>query len=98
MAFTPARSRAPVAIGAMYIRLTDKPSVDTILTGPDGDEDHIVEAASRGAQYSLVVEYNDGSTETVAGNLVPHITSAQITALISFIAGLRAQAVEQILP
>jgi len=98
MAFTPAQVRTPVSIGVMHIRLTDEPAIDRIVTGPDGEEDHIVQPASQSAQFSLRVVYSDNTEETIAGNLVPHITTEQITALQSFLTGLRAQAEEQILP
>jgi len=84
-AFDPAVSRTPVAIRDLSVVL-----VDYVETGG--------EPAHQAARFEVQVEYDTGEIIVRQGNLVPHITSAQITALISFIAGLRAQAVEQILP
>lgn len=86
------QNRVPVAIGRLYIRLDHVPA----QYDPDtGDE---IEPASKSAQYEFTVIYSDGSTKRKAGNLVPHITTAQREALLNFVDSLRAQAEQQVLP
>jgi hypothetical protein len=97
MAFNRAVIRTPVSIGRMVIRLTDVPETSETVDGPDGPET-VTEAAWQSAQFELVVEYDDGTTERRAGNLAPHITTAQRDALMQFLSNLRAQAETQILP
>ncbi len=50
------------------------------------------------ADYSVQVIYSDGSMRVLTGNLVPHLTQGQINSLLSFMASLRVQANDQILP
>jgi len=51
-----------------------------------------------GATYVVWVRPSDGSVRRVAGNLVPHLTQAQINALLSFMSDMRAKANAEILP
>lgn len=50
------------------------------------------------AHFQLLVLRSDGSRKSLRGNLVPHITEAQRNGLMDFMAALRTQAEEQILP
>jgi hypothetical protein len=84
-AFDQAISRTPVAIRDISVVL-----VDYVASGD--------EPARQAARFEVQVEYDNGEIITKQGDLVPYITQAQIDALIGFIAGLRVQAVEQILP
>ena len=85
MAFEQAISRTPVAIRDLSVVL-----VDYVATGE--------QPARQAARYEVQVEYDTGEIIVKQGDLVPHITPAQITALQAFIAALRMQAVTQILP
>ena len=85
MAFNPALTRVPVRIRALYVALRDFADIGEV-------------EAHQEAKYTVLIEYNDGSVEAVSGDLVPHITAAQIEALQGFLAGLRVQAEQQILP
>lgn len=60
-------------------------SVQLFDPDPDGDE-------IQGIGYSVQVRYSDGSLEVEKGDLVPHLTGAQISALQDFMASLRVQA------
>jgi len=73
MAFTPEQSKVPVAIGDTSVVLVDH----------DGSEiDEVL--------YEVQVLQADGSIFSVpSGNLVPHLTTQQITALQSFMADMR---------
>ena len=51
----------------------------------------------QGAIFELDVLYNDAEHRPLRGNLVPHLTKAQIQTLQTLIADLRAQAESQIL-
>ena len=84
MAFDKAISRTPVAIRDLSVVLVDYVE--------DCDR-----PARQEARYEIQVEYNTGEIIVKQGDLVPHITPTQITALQEFIAGLRIQAEEQIL-
>lgn len=84
--FDKAISRSPVAIRDLSVVLVDY--VET-------DEEH---PARQEGRYEVQVEYSTGEIVIKSGNLVPHITTAQINALKAFLTSLRAQAVEQILP
>ena len=50
------------------------------------------------AEYDLVIGFDDGSTTTKRGGLIPHITPAERTALMGFMDTLRARAESEILP
>ena len=50
------------------------------------------------ANYSVQVVYSTGEVRALTGNLVPHLTQAQINALQSFMAAMRTKAVAEILP
>jgi len=32
-----------------------------------------------GAQFDIIIVYDDGAKRSIAGNLVPHLTAAQVT-------------------
>jgi len=85
MAFDKAESRMPVAIRDLSVVLVDYAAA--------GDQE-----THQQARYEVQVEYDTGEIKVMQGDLVPHITTAQIEALQGFIAGLRVQAEEQILP
>lgn len=83
MPFTPEPTRSPQALEDI--------SVELFSPNPAGAE-------SAGATYSVQVRMSDGAVVVRTGNLVPHITQAQINALLGFMATLRAQAVAEFLP
>ena len=84
MAFDKAEARIPVAVRDLSITLVDHSEVSD-------------RAAYQSARYSVQVGYDNGDIEVMNGDLVPHITTAQIEALQAFIAGLRVQAAAEIL-
>lgn len=48
--------------------------------------------------YHMEILYNDSSVKHRSGNLVPHLTAQQITALQNFMAYIRTLAESEILP
>ena len=75
------------------VAATDVIDISAELFDPDplGDED-------QGITYNVQILFNDGSLQVKRGDLVPHITPAQISALQSFMASLRTQAENEFLP
>ena len=51
-----------------------------------------------GARYSVQVRYSDGDLDVITGDLVPHLTPAQINTLLTFIADMRTKAEAEVLP
>lgn len=83
MAFTPESPRIPTFIGDISITLTDYADM----------------AISDRADYEAQVLDADGSLFCLtSGNLVPHLTVGQISALQAFMADMRAKAESEILP
>jgi hypothetical protein len=83
MAFSAEPVLTPTAIGEITVHL-HSPDPTTI------DESR--------ARYTVQVRYSDGSTRVVSGNLVPHLSQAQINGLLGFMDSMRVQAIAQILP
>ena len=83
MAFTRQANNVPTSIGRIVIRLVD------------GD-------GTTGNQRTLfkvqVLNASGDEFETLTGNLVPHLTGAQITAIQDFLDDIRTQAENEILP
>ena len=53
---------------------------------------------SQSASYSVQIGFSDGSTQVRRGSLLPHLTGGQITQLQTFLADLRTQAENELLP
>lgn len=83
MAFPTQQSKTPDRIAAIEVRLYSP--------DPLGSE-------ASGAHYEAQVVYSDGEVRLVSGNLVPHLTQAQINGLLSFMADMRTKANAEILP
>ena len=79
-----ALTRTPEAIEDISITLTDYIATD--------------EPARQTATYEVQVKYDDGSITVMNGDLVPHLTPAQITGLMDFVDSMRTKAEEEILP
>ena len=60
--------------------------------------DAVDEPARQTATYEVQVKYDNGDIKVASGNLVPHLTAGQITALMGFMDSLRIKAEEEILP
>jgi len=83
MTFTTEQNKIPDSIGDISITITDY--ANPVST----DQIH----------YSVQVLQADGSIFRVAtGNLVPHLTAGQISALVDFMATLRTKAETEFLP
>ncbi len=80
-----AESRIPESIADFSVVLTDYIE--------DGDQE-----ARQEGRFEVQVVYNNGEIKLIQGDLVPHLTSAQITALMGFMTSLRTKAEEEILP
>ena len=76
--------RTPEAIEDLSITLTDCVATE--------------EPARQAAEYSVQVRYDDGSIKVMTGNLVPHLTPAQVTGLMDFVDAMRIKAESEILP
>lgn len=86
MAFETYQPPTPAAIGALVVTLKTRPTIGS-------------DAAIQSANYQVeVLDADSHRINQISGNLVPHLTQAQITALLGFMADLRVQAEEQILP
>jgi hypothetical protein len=83
MAFPTQPVRTPLEIGNLEVR----------LMSPDPASE-----GSASASFRVEVKYSSGPPDIVAGNLVPHLTQTQINNLLAFMASLRTQAEDQILP
>jgi len=88
MEFDPQETKTAVGIGNIVVVLKDAVEV----TGDDPQD------AYQSAHFQIVIEMSDGTTVTRKGNLQPHLTPQQITALMTFMDSLRSQAESQILP
>lgn len=84
MAFQRAETRAPIEIDGVRIILSDR---------YDEERNRV-----KGADYSVRVRFSDGSVEVRSGDLVPHLTQAQIDALLAFVADMWTKAEDEILP
>lgn len=86
MAFTQEAGNVPTSIGTIVVTLKDKPA--------EGGE-----PADRSAHFQVdVLDQNGDRYKQAKGNLVPHLIQAQINGLLDFMASIRTQAEEQILP
>jgi hypothetical protein len=83
MAFPTQQAKIPSRIAAIEVRLYSP--------DPLGEE-------QAGAHYAVQVVYSDGEVRVVSGDLVPHLTQAQINALLAFMGDMRVKANEEILP
>lgn len=83
MAFTKEPVRTPTAIADLEVTLF---SPDPLGTAPSG------------ATFNVQVRYSTGEIRNLTGDLVPHLTPAQITSLQNFMAAMRTKAVAEILP
>lgn len=87
MSFEQEQGRMPASIGDISIVLTD-------YAGMDEDGVPLIDTAD----YEVQVLQADGSMfRLVGGNLVPHLTAGQISALQTFMANIRAKAIAEIL-
>ena len=83
MAFTEELAVTAVSISEMAVILKTDPA------DPDGPQES--------AHFRVSVVRSDGSIKQVKGDLVPHITVAQRSGLLDFMAALRTQAETEIL-
>lgn len=83
MAFPEQATSTPAAIADISIQLYSPDPLGTDIAG---------------ASYSVQVRYSDNSMRVVTGDLVPHLSQAQINGLLSFMADMRVKAVAEILP
>lgn len=88
MAFVPEPTRTPMEIGDIRVSLVDAVARDGTTR---------MEPAYQAAYFDVRIILSDGTAISRSGDLVPHITPAQRSALMDFMAGLRVQAEEQIL-
>jgi len=80
-----AQSRIPESIADLSVVLTDYIAV--------GEE-----PARQEGRFEVQVVYDNGEIKLIQGNLVPHLTAGQISALMGFMDFLRNKAEEEILP
>jgi len=86
MAFERQAAKTPAAIGGILITLKDVPATAE-------------QPQQRGVTYQVeVLDANGQRLRLLRGNLVPHLTQAQVNGLLSFMADLRTQAETEILP
>lgn len=83
MAFNQEPARTPSAIA----------DIEVCLYSPDPTG-----AGAAGATYSIQVRYSDDSIRVIKGDLVPHLTPQQGSALLAFMDAIRVKANAEILP
>lgn len=87
MAWTTEENRVPTSIPELRVVLLDS----LLLDSKD-------QPVGQAADFSLYIIDQDGHPiKKLGGNLVPHITAIQRTALMDFMTSLRAQAEAQLL-
>jgi len=82
MAFAKELTRTPERIAA----------IEVCLYSPDP-----LGVEVSGANYSAQVVYSTGEVRALTGNLVPHLTTAQINSLVAFMQVIRTKAESEIL-
>lgn len=82
MAWEQQVAKAPTYIGTIRITLADNDGIA---------ENHIVNF------HVQVLDQDKDTIRELSGDLVPHLTGAQKTALVGFLADIRAKAVAEIL-
>lgn len=87
MAFDRQSALEPVGIGNMEVVLRDYPDASVAPWVDPG----------KSAHFRVEVVMSDGSARVLEGDLAPHLTQAQISALMSFMADLRVKAEAEIL-
>lgn len=83
MAFDKEAIRTPTAIGGITVRLYTA----SATASPDDS-----------ALFEVQVQYNDGTSKNLHGNLFPQLTTAQANQIKAFMVALRTQAEAEILP
>lgn len=83
---------SPQAIGGLRVTLEDVPA-----RGDPDDPVIAYQPARKEARYRVEVQMDSGEVREVAGDLVPYLTQAQISGLMSFMADLRNKAEAEIL-
>ena len=81
MSLPQAQSEIPTEIGDIEVRLTD------YQNGPQDEAGYEVQ----------VIDQNGNVMKVLKGNLVPHLTSGQISGLAGFMVQLRTKAEQEIL-
>jgi len=92
MPFSQVTNRVPTSIGKIEIVLSHEPAYV--------DEDGITQPEERTARFQIEVLDQDGERirpEPLRGNLIPHLTTGEITAITNFMNSLRARAETEIL-
>jgi hypothetical protein len=82
----------PVAILGLNVTLVDVPARGD-AEDPEGAG---YTPARKEAWYRIEVSMSDGSIKTLQGDLVPHLSGAQITGLMDFMTDVRAKAEAEI--
>lgn len=84
MAFDPEPTRTPTAIGSIEVLI--------FQADPLNAQEH------DSIGYRLKIAFDNGGSVVRAGDLLPHLTGPEKTALQSFMDTLRARAIAAILP
>lgn len=92
MAFPKYPIIAPVAIQGIRVTLTDSPAVGDPKDPVGGYRPPIKEA-----HYRVEVRMDNGEVRELQGDLVPYLTQAQISGLLTIMADLRLKAQAEIL-
>lgn len=83
MAFVKETSRTPNVIADISVELFD-PAPGSVEIGA--------------VTYSVQIIFSDGSVQVRSGNLIPHLSQAQINSLLAFMATIRLKATAEFLP
>lgn len=82
----------PVGIETLQVTMVDIPA-----QGDPSDKVTGFIPARKEAQYRIDVVMSDGSAKVMEGDLVPHLSAAQISGLMDLMADMRSKAETEIL-
>ena len=85
--------QTPTTIAEVRIEL-----IDRFIVSGYSSEDNYGETLQLASFEVDVLDQNNGKMKTLTGNLVPHLTTAQISGLQSFMDSMRTKAEEEVLP
>ena len=72
--------------------------IEIVLFDPGPIEQAREDGQSRGAQYSVQALMSDGNMDVRQGNLIPHLTKAEVDQLVAIVTRLRGKAEEAWIP
>ncbi len=72
--------------------------MELVLFDPGPIEQDREDGQPRGAQYSVQALMSDGNMDVRQGNLIPHLTNAEVDQLVAIVTRLRGKAEDAWIP